>query len=87
MTDKKKRTVKDKPEALPVEVLQQALASFVVDLVRDPAWQALLRQVPRQSRRELGRRFGNIVVGIRPTVDTTGDAPTQEKEAEDVEEG
>ncbi len=49
----------------PAEVLAQLLASFATDLRNDPAWKAIVKKVPRQTRRELGRRFGQFVVGLR----------------------
>lgn len=57
----------------PVEVMQQLLAGFAVELVKDPSWQAILQQVPRSVKRELGRRFGYLVMGLQ--------SPLEEEEA------
>lgn len=61
------------PKAVtPVEVMEQLLAGFAVDLARDPGWQAIIGQVPRHIRRELGKRFGYMVVGVHKMEELNG---------------
>ena len=48
----------------PIDTMTHVVSGFAVQLHEDPTWRALVAQVPRQTRRELARRFGYMVLQV-----------------------
>jgi len=60
-----KRTQGPRDPKDPVEALAQLLSAWAVIIRNDEGFQAVLASVPRNTRRELARRFATLVTNLR----------------------
>jgi len=52
----------------PIDTLIQLLTGLARPIIEDPSYQALLRQIPRLTRREVARRFAATLVRLTEQV-------------------